>query len=140
MYIIKKNANANGSRPAIQTWARKTPPEGYAFCPEEFFGVFYSTEIAGFVNIEVEGDSVVSMEVNEAALEAYLASIPEPTLSPEEEISMLKAKLAASDYQAIKYAEGYFTDEEYAPIRAERQAWRNRINELEALIGAGGAI
>lgn len=56
------------------------------------------------------------------------------------EISMLKAKLAASDYQAIKYAEGHFTDEEYAPIKAERQAWRNRINELEALIAAGGAI
>ena len=56
------------------------------------------------------------------------------------EISMLKAKLAASDYQAIKYAEGHFTDEEYAPIKAKRQAWRNRINELAALIGAGGAI
>lgn len=56
------------------------------------------------------------------------------------EISMLKAKLAASDYQAIKYAEGHFTDEEYAPIKTERQSFRDRINELEALIAAGGAI
>lgn len=56
------------------------------------------------------------------------------------EIAELKQRLAASDYQAIKYAEGHFTDEEYAPIKAERQAWRNRINELEALIAAGGAI
>lgn len=56
------------------------------------------------------------------------------------EISMLKAKLAASDYQAIKYAEGHFTDEEYAPIKAERQSFRDRINDLEAIIAAGGAI
>lgn len=56
------------------------------------------------------------------------------------EIAMLKAKLAATDYQALKYAEGHFTDEEYAPIKAERQSWRDRINELEALIASGGDL
>ena len=83
MYIIKKNANANGSRPAIQTWARKTPPEGYAFCPDEFYAVFYSTDPAGFVNITVENDVVTSMEVNQEALDEYLASLPEPEPTPE---------------------------------------------------------
>lgn len=132
MYIIKRNAYENGSRPPLQTWSKPNLPEGYAFCPEEFFGVFYSTEIAGFVNIEVEGDVVTAMEVNQEALDEYIASLPEPVITPEEEIAELKKKLAATDYQAIKYAEGFLTDEEYADIRAQRQAWRDRINELEA--------
>ena len=47
------------------------------------------------------------------------------------EIDGLKALLMESDYKALKYAEGWLTAEEYAPIKAERQQWRERINELE---------
>lgn len=47
------------------------------------------------------------------------------------EIAKLKSQLAETDYKAIKYAEGWLTDKEYAPIKAERQALRDRINELE---------
>ena len=47
------------------------------------------------------------------------------------EIKELKQKLADTDYQAIKYAEGATSAEEYAPIKAIRQEWRDRINELE---------
>jgi len=47
------------------------------------------------------------------------------------EIGELKTKLSETDYQAVKYAEGWITEEEYAPIKAQRQAWRDRINELE---------
>ena len=43
----------------------------------------------------------------------------------------LKSKLSQTDYQAIKYAEGQLTEEEYAPIKAQRQEWRNEINLLE---------
>ena len=49
------------------------------------------------------------------------------------EITELKAKLAATDYQAIKYAEGILTEEEYLPMKEQRQEWRARINELELL-------
>lgn len=49
----------------------------------------------------------------------------------EEEIDILKQKLFNTDYKAIKYAEGQLTEEEYGPIKQERQSWRNRINELE---------
>lgn len=52
-------------------------------------------------------------------------------LTVEEQIADLKAQLAATDYKAIKYAEGWLTEEEYAPIRAERQVIRDQINELE---------
>lgn len=43
----------------------------------------------------------------------------------------LKRKLASSDYKAIKYLEGWLSDEEYEPIKAERQALRDKINALE---------
>ena len=50
------------------------------------------------------------------------------------EISKLKAKLSATDYQALKFAEGFISEEDYAEIKAQRQAWRSRINELEEVI------
>ena len=135
MYIIKIKANADGSRSALQTWGGKKLPDGYAICPDELYSIFYSTSPSGFVNITVEGDMVTAMEVNKEALDAYIASLAEISLTPEQEIAELKSKLDATDYQAIKYAEGFLTDEEYAEMKAQRQAWRDRINELEALIG-----
>lgn len=50
------------------------------------------------------------------------------------EIFELKEELNATDYKAIKYAEGVLTDEDYQPTGIQRQAWRKRINELERLI------
>ncbi len=47
-------------------------------------------------------------------------------------IAALKAKLSATDYKAIKYAEGLLSEEEYAETKALRQAWRYEINALEA--------
>ena len=58
-----------------------------------------------------------------------LAEMNQP-IDPALEIEQLKAQLAETDYKAIKYAEGWLTAEEYAPIKAERQALRDRINEL----------
>lgn len=46
-------------------------------------------------------------------------------------IAELKANLTSTDYQAIKYAEGFITEADYAPIKAQRQAWRDEINALE---------
>ena len=52
----------------------------------------------------------------------------------EREIRVLKSNLSATDYQAIKYAEGEMTAEEYAETKEKRIAWRARINELEEAI------
>ena len=49
-----------------------------------------------------------------------------------ERISEIKRKLSETDYQAIKYAEGFISETDYAPIKAQRQAWRDEINALEA--------
>ena len=48
----------------------------------------------------------------------------------QEIVSLLEA-LSLSDYKAIKYAEGLISEVDYEPIKAERQALRDRINELE---------
>lgn len=50
-------------------------------------------------------------------------------------IAELKALLQATDYQAIKYAEGFISEVDYAPIKQVRQSYRNKINELEVQIG-----
>ena len=50
-------------------------------------------------------------------------------------IEELKVLLNDSDYRAIKYAEGCYTDEEYQPYKELRQSYRDEINELEALLG-----
>lgn len=76
-------------------------------------------------------------EITKEEWEAHLNSVKhQPELSPREplikEIKALKKSLAESDYKAIKFAEGVMSAEEYAPIKAERQAARDRINELEA--------
>ena len=47
------------------------------------------------------------------------------------QIDTLKEKLAETDYKALKFIDGEFTEEEYAPIREERKACRIKINELE---------
>ncbi len=51
-------------------------------------------------------------------------------------INELKSNLKKTDYKAIKYAEGELSAEEYAPTLAERKAWREEINALQAEIKA----
>lgn len=50
------------------------------------------------------------------------------------EIELCKEQLSATDYKAIKFAEGLISATDYEPIKAERQALRDRINELEAML------
>lgn len=44
----------------------------------------------------------------------------------------LKQLLAASDYKALKFAEGEIPEDEYAETKEYRQSLRDKINELEA--------
>lgn len=46
----------------------------------------------------------------------------------------LKKKLAATDYKAIKYAEGELTESEFAPIREDRRKCRTEINAYETML------
>ena len=53
-------------------------------------------------------------------------------VSVEEQIEILKQQLKDTDYKAIKYAEGFISDEDYAETKALRQSWRDEINRLES--------
>ena len=52
----------------------------------------------------------------------------------QEEMNTLKQQLADMDYKTSKYADGEYTQEEWAKIVTERKAIRERIRELEKLI------
>lgn len=69
-----------------------------------------------------------------AVTEHILVYQPSPDAKLVAEVRRLKAFLANTDYQAIKFAEGLLSAEEYAQTKLNRQAWRRRINELEALM------
>lgn len=90
-----------------------------------------------------EQDNVIIEEVEVEKSRTYLACDlvakfrPAPTQEQIEKrqakirIQELKKLLEETDYQAIKYAEGWITEEEYAPIKTQRQAYREEINQLE---------
>ena len=101
MKIIRIEANPSGSRPPIQDWSVTSLPEGYAYCPEEFVDLFYSTTPAGFVNITVKEENgakvVDTIEVNQEALDAYKATLPDPTDSIKAE-KIAEIKKDCEDY------------------------------------------
>lgn len=51
-------------------------------------------------------------------------------------ISAYKNLLQQTDYMAIKHADGALTPEEYGPMRAKREEWREAINQCEAQLAA----
>lgn len=48
-------------------------------------------------------------------------------------IERLKDELHASDYKAIKHSEGLISEEDYQPIKEERQSIRAEINKVEVM-------
>ncbi|MCC8068707.1 MAG: hypothetical protein LIO71_02950 [Ruminococcus sp.] len=62
--------------------------------------------------------------------EVVLAQIEEL----ENQIRICKQILTNTDYQAIKYAEGLLTDDEFADVKALREEMRANVNSYEAQI------
>lgn len=92
----------------------------------------YAPENACIVDELPEGDINNYKYINGKYV--YEINVENRIMEINSEISTIKAQLYSTDYKAIKYAEGWISEEEYAPIKAERQTLRNRINECEALI------
>lgn len=51
-------------------------------------------------------------------------------------INAYKNLLQQTDYMAIKHADGALAPEEYGPMRAKREEWREAINQCEAQLAA----
>ena len=98
------------------------------------------------IDYDKDGNEIEIDVLHEEVIEDYdyceLIANFKPAPSEEEKvkaqakvrIAELKGLLSATDYLAIKYAEGWITAEDYAEIKAQRQTYRNEINELEALL------
>lgn len=74
-------------------------------------------------------DSGIYRDMTEAELSEITLAV-----SPEAQIESLKQKLADTDYIAIKYAEGWISDADYADTKKIRQSWRDEINEIQELL------
>lgn len=75
-----------------------------------------------------DGELVSNPDYEEYSKQLYLNELKK---SKVKEINRLKSLLSETDYRALKYFEGYYTEEEYAPYKAQRQAYRDEINQLE---------
>jgi hypothetical protein len=84
--------------------------------------------------IDVEGKPYIAAHTETKEIKVYVPYTEKDLerMTAKREIAELKAKLQETDYQAIKYAEGVMSAEEYAETKAQRQEWRKRINELES--------
>ena len=49
----------------------------------------------------------------------------------QERLQAITVELKETDYKAIKFAEGHYTQEEYQPTLEARQALRDEYNALE---------
>lgn len=77
-------------------------------------------------------------QILEAGWIPYVPPVPTERDKALAEINDCKSQLFESDYKAIKFAEGELSATDYEPIRLQRRALRQRINELEKLINPEG--
>ena len=58
--------------------------------------------------------------------------MPNPRISEiEQRLQDIRMELQTTDYKAIKYAEGQYSDGEYDAVKAARAALRAEYNQLE---------
>lgn len=124
MRIIEIAPLSNGAH-RNQNGGLSVVPEGWAVIPD-------SMECENFPFGEVE-----VAEINDVMTVTNWTpgEIPEAPVDNSAEIEQLKAQLASTDYKVVKCSEAQMTGEELpydiVALHAERQALRDRINELE---------
>lgn len=138
MFIIRIEANANGSRPPMQSWNNDTAPDGFALVTDAQKDVFYSTTPAGFVNITVKEENgakvVDTIEVNQEALDAFKATLPDPADSAKaEKIAEIKKDCEEYIYAGtdVTYADGVKEHFTYSLVD------QSNISEMFTAIMAG---
>ena len=90
---------------------------------------YYRNTINGsYLAFDVEMNNVEFVSISKQEYDDH-----ERIRNIDKEIAELKIKLEKTDYKVLKYVEGVLSDEEYIPLKEERQNYRNRINELEGL-------
>lgn len=79
-YIMRMDTGSTGCYSAIQSWNSNNLPNGYVWFPESLMNKFYAPgkKCAGFVTptLNEAGDTVVDLEWNDEAYNAYLSTLP----------------------------------------------------------------
>ncbi len=112
-------------------------------CPKEEADAVYSAHTDRFYplkstgyGIEVYSIAEVEEIPAEVIADYYSYNGGEFAITTADCIAFLRQKLTDTDYQAIKHSEGALSADEYEPVKLQRQAWRDEINELETTGGA----
>ena len=115
----------------MESQALKGKPDTIELTDEEFAQIGVTKRFENGVLIDIPQAELETMRLARLEYEQQLqrqAEIDEI----QRKINETKAKLSQTDYQAIKYAEGFISETDYAPMKALRQAYRDEINRLEA--------
>ena len=115
----------------MESAALRGKPDTIELTDEEFAQIGVTKRFENEVLIDIPQDELETMRLAQLEYEQQLqrqAEIDEI----QRKISEAKAKLSQTDYQAIKYFEGFISETDDAQIKAQRQAWRDEINALEA--------
>ena len=114
----------------MESVALRGKPNTIELTDEEFAQIGVTKRFENGVLIDIPQAELETMRLAQLEYEQQLqrqAEIDEI----QRKISERKARLSQTDYQAIKYFEGFISEADYAPIKAQRQAWRDEINALE---------
>lgn len=115
----------------MESVALRGKPNTIELTDEEFAQIGVTKRFENGVLIDIPQAELETMRLAQLEYEQQLqrqAEIDEV----QRKINETKAKLSQTDYQAIKYAEGFISETDYAPMKALRQAYRDEINRLEA--------
>lgn len=112
-YELINNSNSEQIKWIVDVPAQSAIPAHYEYEMAEVYVPFSEEKI-----LEIEQQEKENSYWN--TLQPYLL-----------QIRIYKDKLFDTDYQAIKYAEGAFSEEEYAPIKKQRQEWREMVNKYQ---------
>jgi len=122
-------------------WVDIAKPETAEDC-EKIGAVSHTSQTAHDIELRAIFQAIAqNSETHEVKLnDGFWSLVKKPEKSAEEKakeekeqrIAELKRLLANTDYAVIKIAEGEATKEEYAETLANRKAWREEINDLEA--------
>ena len=115
----------------MESVALKGKPGTIELTDEEFAQIGVTKRFENGVLIDIPQDELETMRLAQLEYEQQLQRQAEIN-EVQRKIDETKEKLSQTDYQAIKYVEGFISETDYAPIKAQRQAWRDEINALEA--------
>ena len=125
MRIIEIAPLDNGAHRNQTSSSLNTIPTGWAIIPSDV-----PCENFPFGNVTIE-----DINGTPTVIKWEPVAIPEPEVDVSTQIAELKAELSSTDYKIIKCSEAQLVGEELpydiVALPAERQALRDKINELE---------